>query len=99
MNQGKSDGVTPFHMAASNNDVQILDLFLQKKGEIDIPNDDGWTALHFAGCLNNFDALNLLIEAGGDLTARYGKLSPYEEIVRSDNAELLECVWPTVRKD
>jgi ankyrin repeat protein len=47
-----------------------------------------------ASFLNNFDALNLLIEFGADITKKHSlNLNCYEEMVRADNAELLECIY------
>ena len=58
-------------------------------------NNEGWTPGHFAGFLNNFDSLNLLIENGADLRLKNRNgLSCFDEVVRSDNADLFECVWP-----
>ena len=77
----------------------MLDYFLKLKKHqtVDIPNIDGWCPSHFAGCLNNFDALNLLIENGANISRKHkNNLSIYEEIVRSDNADLLECVYSIV---
>lgn len=63
-------------------------------------NMEGWTPAHLAGVLNNFDSLNLLIENGADITKKHqGNLSTYEEMVRCDNAELLECIYPLIKAD
>lgn len=92
------------HIAASSRDPRSLDALLkhhQEKGFFDINsrNDDGWSAIHFASCLNNFDAVNLLLESGADLANKdKGKLNAYHEMVRSDNHELLKCVWPHVKR-
>ena len=97
--QPKKDGMTALHMAASNNDIHLIDLLLKIESEPNIKNTEGWTPAHLASFLNNFDALNLLIENGASLTQRHGlKLTPYEEMVRADNADLLECVYPIVKK-
>lgn len=96
----KKDGINPFHMAASNNDIHMLDYFIQlnQHQTLEMQNIEGWTPAHMAGMLNNFDALNLLIENGVDLEKRNrNKLTVYEEIVRSDNADLLECIYPYVK--
>jgi ankyrin repeat protein len=77
----------------------MLDYFIQlgNHESIDIQNVDGWTPAHFAGCLNNFDALNLLIENGANICKKHKQnLTCYDEIIRSDNAELIECVYPIV---
>lgn len=88
-------------MAASNNDIHLLDyaLKLKQHSTLNIKNEDGWTPAHMAGFLNNFDALNLLIENGADISAvNNNNLSVYEEITRADHAELLECIYEDVRR-
>lgn len=67
----RSDGLTSIHVAASNNDVHLLDYILcgdmkneNVKFAVNNVNKEGWTPAHLAGFLNNFDALNLLIENG-----------------------------------
>ena len=98
------------HIAASNNDIQMLDFFLESTTNpendeqcplVDIRNNENWTPAHFASFLNNFDALNLLLQYGADLCAKHnGQLKVYEEMVRADNADLLECVYrPWVEND
>ena len=95
----RTDGMTPVHFAASNNDVHLMDFILEKahsaKYAANLPNKDGWTPTHMASFLNNFDALNLLLENGGDPTKENNNgLNSFQELVRADNDVLLECVWP-----
>lgn len=93
------------HLAASNNDIHLIDYALKLGDEngvsnIDVPNKEGWTPAHFAGFLDNFDALNLLIENGSDVTKKNNNnLSCYEEMIRNDNKDLLECIFGTVKQD
>ena len=50
-----------------------------------------------AGWLDNFDSLNLLIENGADISIKNSNnLSAYEEVIRNDNNELLECIFKDV---
>lgn len=61
-------------------------------------NNDGWTPAHLAGFLNNFDSMNLLIENGANIgEPNNNHLNVYEEMVRADNADLLECIFPLVK--
>ena len=95
----RNDGLLPIHFAASNNDVHLLEYILEQaenaKTAANMTNEEGWTPGHFAGFLNNFDSLNLLIENGADLRLKNRNgLSCFDEVVRSDNADLFECVWP-----
>lgn len=93
----KSDGFNILHISASNNDIHMLDYFLQQEDigiDVNAMNKDGWTPAHLAGFLNNFDSLNLLMENGADVCAKQGNnLKVYEEITRADNADLLECIY------
>mmetsp|Transcript_26211 Transcript_26211/g.30627 ORF Transcript_26211/g.30627 Transcript_26211/m.30627 type:complete len:276 (+) Transcript_26211:63-890(+) len=103
LKQKKGDGLSSVHFAASNNDVHLLDYIFSQaenaKSVSNIESNEGWTPSHFAGFLNNFDSLNLLIEQGADLTSRNKNgLSCFDEIVRSDNSELFECIWPFAKK-
>lgn len=71
---------------------------LNQHTTIDMRNEEGWTPAHLAGFLNNFDALNLLIENGADLSARSNNnLTTYQEIIRADNGDLLECIYPLIK--
>ena len=78
----------------------MLDLLIEaNRGDLNLANNDGWTPAHFAGCLNNFDSLNLLVENGSSLSFSTTGMKAYEEIVRSDNTELLECVFRLITED
>ena len=64
-----------------------------------LKNKEGWTPAHFAGFLNNFDAMNLLLEHGADLSSKNSnQLTTYCEIIRNDNSDLFECIWPYAKK-
>lgn len=60
--------MTALHMAASNNDIHLMDLILKIESEPNVKNTEGWTPAHLASFLNNFDALNLLMDNGASLT-------------------------------
>lgn len=89
----KKDGITCFHIAATNNDVHVLDYLLQTRPtkNIDFENEEGWTPAHFAAFMNNYDSLNLLIENGANLWHTHQqKMNVFDEIVRSNDEKLLE---------
>ena len=46
--------------------------------------------------MGNFDSLNLLYEKGADLANKKHnhKMSCLDEIVRNDNVDLFECIYP-----
>jgi ankyrin repeat protein len=103
MHPKKDDGLAAVHFAASNNDVHLLDYILNSgenpKSVCAMVNKEGWTSAHFAGFLNNFDSLNMLIENGADLNSKNSSgLSIFDEIIRNDSADLLECIWPYGKK-
>ena len=95
----KSDGMTALHIASTINDVHVVDFILQNVDNptraVNIKTTEGWTPGHFAGFFNNFDSLNLLLESGADMSIRNSSnMSGFDEIVRNDHKDLLECVWP-----
>ena len=94
--------MTALHMAATINDVHVVDFILNNVEDpnraVNMATNEGWTASHFAGFLNNFDSLNLLLEHGGDLGKESNVgMSVVDEIIRVDNAELFECIFPHVK--
>ena len=96
------DGMTALHMAATINDVHVVDFILNNVEDpnraVNMATNEGWTASHFAGFLNNFDSLNLLLEHGGDLGKESNVgMSVVDEIIRVDNADLFECIFPHVK--
>ena len=51
-----------------------------------------------ASFLGNMDSLNLLLEYGADLSKKHNlKMDCFDEIIRSDNHELFECVYPLTK--
>ena len=94
--------MTALHMAATINDVHVVDFILNNVEDpnraVNMATNEGWTASHFAGFLNNFDSLNLLLEHGGDLGKESNVgMSVVDEIIRVDNADLFECIFPYVK--
>ena len=89
-------------MAATINDVHVVDFILNSVEDpnraVNIATNEGWTPSHFAGFLNNFDSLNLLLEHGSDLGKESNVgMSVVDEIIRVDNADLFECIFPHVK--
>jgi ankyrin repeat protein len=99
----QSDGINCLHIAATTNDVQLLDyIFLslgsELKQHIHSRNNEGWTAAHFSAFLNNFDSLNFLLENGAKLTDRNDQgMTPVEEMIRNDHKDLLSCIYQLVQ--
>lgn len=100
----KKDGLTALHIAASTNDIQLLDFVLQnvqhheRQEFINTKNLEGWSALHFAAFLNNFDSMSYLLDNGADLMQKNGSyMTPVDEIIRNDHKDLFSCVYERVK--
>ena len=96
----RDDGLNALHVAASTNDVQLLDFIVSNcetdriRSVINQKGINGWTPAHLACLMGNFDSVNYLIECGADLYERNDdKVAAIEEIVRSDHIDLLKCVY------
>ncbi|XP_034950659.1 ankyrin repeat domain-containing protein 49-like [Chelonus insularis] len=63
------DGYTPLHRACYSNNVNILELLLQKGAKIDAKTIDGWEPLHSACCWNNIDCIAMLVANGANINA------------------------------
>ena len=64
----------PLHFAATNGDVELVSLLLDRGAEINAATQDGWTALHFACLRGNEGLVQLLLDRGADvsMTTRSG---------------------------
>ncbi|EXC95397.1 ankyrin repeat family protein [Acinetobacter baumannii 1051830] len=60
----------PLHMAAANDDIQLIKHILSQKTLIDARDETGSTALMVATIANNIHAAHMLIEAGADVNAK-----------------------------
>lgn len=90
------NGVTVFHMTATDNNIHLLDFAISQQEHInlDIKTEDGWTPLQQAAVVGAFDALNLLLENGADpLCTNNQGLNIYDSIVSSNHSDLLEIFW------
>lgn len=98
-----SDGYTVLHMAASNNDIQLLDytlssVFEDKKGFVNQQNNEGWSAAHFAAFMSNIDSMSFLVEHGANLLLpSSSQMTPIDEIIRNDHKDMLSCVYEHVK--
>lgn len=98
--KSRAHGNTVLHIAAGNNQIQLLDYCLmrlspqERRNMINAKNNDGLTPGHFAAGLENFDALSLLLENGADPTIESQPCNNvFSELIVNDHADLLGCVW------
>ena len=71
VNSRNEDGRTPLHMAASNENPEVLTLLLDAGADVDARNVDGVTPLFYAiGTSENPEIVNVLLDAGADANAR-----------------------------
>ncbi|MBX9889675.1 MAG: ankyrin repeat domain-containing protein [Amoebophilaceae bacterium] len=60
----------PLHIAAQDNNVELIKLLLNAKADVDSQIDGLWTPLHFAVEWGNIEAMKLLIASGTNLNAQ-----------------------------
>jgi len=66
--QSDSAGNTPLHVAVRNKgDIGMVELILNRQGEVNARNKEGNTALHLANMVDHEAAGTLLISRGGDI--------------------------------
>ncbi|GAB4834837.1 hypothetical protein Ancab_033105 [Ancistrocladus abbreviatus] len=65
----KSQGVTPLHLAAEGDHLNVMDVLLERGTDIDARTKGacGWTPLHVAAKKRNKEAVKFLIENGAFL--------------------------------
>ena len=77
--------------AAFENDVQMLEAFLNSGGDLNGVTPEGWTAIMYAASGNNVEALKFLIHNGADVNMRnddgqtaltLAKEKEFDEVVR-----------------
>mmetsp|Transcript_1531 Transcript_1531/g.2188 ORF Transcript_1531/g.2188 Transcript_1531/m.2188 type:complete len:176 (+) Transcript_1531:47-574(+) len=64
------DGWTPLHMAAFNNQVEIVNTLIKSGAKVNAKCKDGDTPLHYASAQGSSDCLAPLVKAGADTEAR-----------------------------
>lgn len=65
--QDTGNGNYPIHIAAQNGHIDIVNLLIKHKCEINAKNGKGNTALHMAIGYDYYDCATAIIRAGGDL--------------------------------
>jgi len=69
--QDTGNGNYPIHIAAQNGHIDIVNLLIKHKCEINLKNGKGNTALHMAIGYDYYDCATAIIKAGGDLNMVY----------------------------
>lgn len=64
------DDRTPLHWAASSGSINIAQLLIDHKAEVDRSDNSGWTPLHIAVSAGNDDIVQELVGAGADVNRR-----------------------------
>jgi ankyrin repeat protein len=68
--RNKLTGVTSLHMAATVNNVDMIEVLLEAGAEIDAKTKEGLTPLHLATGTNRVEAVKLLLEKGANIEAK-----------------------------
>jgi hypothetical protein len=63
------DRCTPLHYAANLGNLQIIQLLLMYRANVNARQRDGWTALHSAAITSQVPAMQLLCDHGADISA------------------------------
>lgn len=88
-----NNGNTPLHIAAKDDDTNLLVLLLKYNPKLDSKNDNGFTPLHCAIVNNNTTMAKLLLDAGADcsFTDPYGN-TPLHLAAKHGNTELCKLL-------
>lgn len=62
-----NNGNAPIHIAAQNGHLDLVNLLIEKKAEVNVQNKKGNTALHMAVGYDYYDVAKALIDAGADM--------------------------------
>ena len=65
-----SDGLTPLHEAARDDDVSEVNALLAKGAEVNAKDRDGYTPLHAAALLGHVNVVNALLSKGAEVNAK-----------------------------
>ncbi|XP_042870324.1 ankyrin repeat domain-containing protein 39-like [Penaeus japonicus] len=66
-------GRTPLHFASVNGHNAVAETLLEKGGEVNAKDDEGWTAMHRAAWMGHTAVLEVLREGGADVDAADGE--------------------------
>ena len=87
------DGNQPLHTAATQCDIGVVHLLIEKGASLDVMNDFGRTPLHAACIYGNAEAAKLFIEAGLDVNLKDRTTrSPLCWACRSGHADIVRLL-------
>ena len=87
------EGVTPFHMAVINNDLEIVNMILEKTNNVDPQDENGFTPLHRAIWNRKVEVAKLLISKGANIEAVAKQdLRPIHVAILCGSLELMEIL-------
>lgn len=66
---GGTDGATPLHWAAKLGRLQMIELLLSYRADVNARQPGGWTPLHSSAAANQVGAMKLLYDHGADVRA------------------------------
>ncbi|KAF5002554.1 hypothetical protein FDECE_10584 [Fusarium decemcellulare] len=64
------DGNTPLHCATMSGRLHLVEILIEKGGDIKIANSEGRTPLHLAAMGDSADMISILLHSGSDIEAR-----------------------------
>lgn len=88
------DQVRPLHIATQQGRLDIVNLLLEKKVDVDAPTSGGVTALHFAVLGSHFEIASILIanKANINATTAFYKATPLSVAVQTGCTDILKLL-------
>ena len=88
-----NNGNTPLHIAAKDDDTNLLVLLLKYNPKLDSKNDNGFTPLFLAAAISgNADTCKILIDAGATVNITDVFHSPIHWAARNNHQEVYELL-------
>lgn len=69
LNRKGRDGITLLHYWVNVGRADIVELLLDHRAGVNLPDDSRWTALHFAAAKGDLEMVRLLVARGADINA------------------------------
>ncbi|KAI9741114.1 MAG: Ankyrin-1 [Cirrosporium novae-zelandiae] len=98
-----SSGQTPFHLAATSGDLQLLEMLdplLDSNSILNEKDIDGRTPLHLAVEEKAVDVTKWLLSKGAEVNIRdFGDVTPFQQASQLENFEILCLLFPKITED